>query len=108
MQTVFIVIIAFSGIFTFAFGMAALMPLLAAREEAQRKMDGRDWTFAGLDLLLVLLDQLPFFSLARAIPALPADIAAMRRKWREEPSIRGCFIAFLISLVVLVVAAFLW
>ena len=106
MNNTMTVILAFGGIFTFAFGMAWFLPLSAARSEQAEPPSKGDWIFGGADLILILLDCFPLFWLFRAIPEIPSTYTAARDKWRKEPSIRGCFYAWLISLTVTVVAAF--
>lgn len=104
METIVTVIGIFAGLFTFAFGMAWAMPLFAARTEQAQPASKSDWTFAGWDLILILLDCVPIFWLFRAVPEIPSTYTAARDKWRSESSIRGCFYAWLVSLTVTVVA----
>jgi len=43
------------------------------------------------DLVLILLDSIPFFSLFRSARDLPETARMMRAKWVNEPIIRGFF-----------------
>lgn len=105
MQETATIILAFSGIFTFAFGMAWLFPLVAAHSKHPKPPTRSDWLFGGMDLVLCLMDCIPVFWLIRAIPEAPSAYAEARRKWREEKSIRLCFYLFIISAATTVLTA---
>lgn len=108
MDKFIIVVLSFGGIFTFAFGMAWFLPLFAARTEEAEPPTKKDWVFGGADLILLLLDCFAIFWHFRAIPEIPSTYTAARNKWRQEPGVRGCFYAWLISLTVTVIAGFSW
>jgi hypothetical protein len=95
-----IILVAFSGMFTFAFGMACLMPLATAdaEKQAQRKPGKYEWGYHLLDTLAMIAHCLPVFSLMRLINELPGMIIEAREKWRQDATVRGCFYAFVISL----------
>jgi hypothetical protein len=97
------VILSFGGIFTFAFGLAWILPLATAgRKEAKLKRD--DAAFALLDLLLMAFDCIPFFWLFRAIPETPSAYRAARQAWRSQPTIRSMFWLSAAALVVTILA----
>ena len=108
-ETVFIVILTFSGIFTFAFGLAWFLPLVAARTDYGKQVPTKaDMLMSGADLLLVLLDCIPFFWFFRALPEIPDACTEVRKRWREEASIRSCFYTWLVCLTVLAATLLLY
>ncbi len=101
-----ICLLSFSAIFTFAFGMAWFMPLVAARKAAVRNDEAtaHDTVFTAADILLLIMDCFPFFWIFRTVgklPELPSTAREVREIWRAEPSIRRMFRAWLVSLGVL-------
>ncbi len=105
MEEIRIIILCFSGIFTFAFGLAWILPLFAAGQH-DTKPSKDDFTTSILDLILILLDCIPVFWLFRAIPEAPSAYRAARETWRKEPSIRVMFWLSGASLVVTVGALY--
>ncbi|WAC21425.1 hypothetical protein OVA24_08500 [Luteolibacter sp. SL250] len=100
-----ICLLSFSAIFTFAFGMAWFMPLVAARNEVRKEeATAHDTILTGADILLLIMDCFPFFWIFRTVgklPELPAAAREVREIWQAEPSIRRMFHAWLVSLGVL-------
>ena len=97
----FFITACFSGIFSFAFGMAWSLPLMAAHSEQKSVScngNKRDVVFGGLDFLLVIFDCIPLFWLFRAISETPSAYKAVRDKWKSEASIRWSFKAFLVCI----------
>jgi hypothetical protein len=108
METTLTVAAIFTGIFTFAFGMAWLMPLAVTSVEQRKKQPARsDTLLAVLDLVLMITEFIPVFWLFRAIPAAPSTYRAVRTKWAAEKSIRFFFYAFLACAVATVALFFL-
>jgi hypothetical protein len=90
MDSAWLIVPILSGLLTFAFGLAWIIPMLQAGDHG-RPADASDIPFGLLDLLLVLLDFLPLFGLLRALPRLPAAHAAAREVWRSDPAVRRFF-----------------
>jgi hypothetical protein len=106
MEEIRIITLCFAGIFTFAFGLAWILPLIAAGQE-DTKPSRDDIATSIADLILILLDCIPVFWLFRAIPEAPSAYRAARETWRKEPSIRAMFWLSGASLVVTVVALYI-
>lgn len=106
MPTIPLIIFIHAAIFTFAFGLAWFLPLIAVREDhdvSPTKRE-RDWVIAWADVLLIIMDCFPVFWLFRAIPEVPSTYTAAREKWRKEAGIRWCFYASLVSVSIAVVS----
>lgn len=101
MHTFFGLILCFTVSFGFAFGMAWMLPLVAAgvdhrKAAAVTRVD----TFFGLvDVILLIMDCIPFFWVFRSLSETPSACGAARKKWQEESSIRWSFHLFLICMV---------
>lgn len=106
MEQIRIIILCFGGIFTFAFGLAWIIPLSLAGQRESR-CDKTSVTFGLLDLLLILLDCIPVFWLFRAIPEAPSAYRAVREAWKNEASIRIMFWLSFGSLAVTIGCCFL-
>lgn len=98
MDEIFFIILCFFSIFTFAFAMAWILPLIIAHSEQKIGSNGdkQDVVFGCLDILFIFFDCFPLFWLFRAIPETPSAYKAVRDKWRSEASIRWSFKAFLV------------
>ena len=104
-ETVRIIILCFGGIFTFAFGLAWIMPMvIAGQDQSERKKSDVAWGL--MDLILILLDCFPIFWLFRAIPEAPSAYRAARETWKKETSIRTMFWLSTGSLLVTLGACF--
>lgn len=97
METLRIVILAYSGVFTFAFGLGWIIPLASAHAEVEQEKKPYDGLFFAADLILFLLDCIPFFWIFRVLPRVPDGYRALKEKWGEEASIRRCFYLFVFS-----------
>lgn len=95
MNEILIIALCFSGVFTFAFGLAWFLPLFATGMEERSKEIKEESIFKGLvDILLVLGDMIPIFLLFDMFKQAPEGYSAAKRKWREERTIRSCFCIF--------------
>lgn len=102
MEELRIVILCLGVIFTFAFGLAWILPLTTAGQK-EAKPTKVDAAFSLVDLLLVFLDCFPLFWLFRAVPETPSAYRAAREAWRSQSSIRVMFWLSVIALTVTVV-----
>lgn len=103
METTILAIIAFCGMFTFAFGMAWILPLFTAHANITKDRSDTDIVFPLLDVLLMTMDCIPLFWLVRIKPLSCEWREAARQVWSEEPSVRNCFYGFLVSVSLIIV-----
>jgi hypothetical protein len=101
MEQIRIITLCFGGIFTFAFGLAWIIPLFVAGQK-DTKPSRVDITTGVLDIILIILDCIPVFWLFRAIPEAPSAYKAAREAWTKEPSIRAMFWMSAVSFIVAV------
>lgn len=98
MNEILIVLLCFSGIFTFAFGLAWALPLFTAgMEERNKEVELKPRTRDFADILLVLNDMLPVFLIFDIFRQAPEDYSAAKRKWKEDSMVRVSFWIFLSS-----------
>ncbi len=106
MEPLRIIILTFSGIFTFAYGLAWIVPLVAAaKQESESSYVGQ--TLRLLDLFLIILDCIPIFWLFRAIPSTPSAYRAARDAWLTQSSIRTSFWLSLAALTITLAGLFI-
>tara|TARA_B100001093_G_scaffold142646_1_gene135085 strand:+ start:283 stop:618 length:336 start_codon:yes stop_codon:yes gene_type:complete len=95
----FWLIIAFlSGTFSFAFGLAWIIPLLTARMEEMNHEQHNDNSYSSLgilDFFLILIDVIPIFWIIGFIAEAPDTMEAAINKWKEDSMIRICFWSFI-------------
>ena len=101
MEPVQTILLSFSGVFTFAFGLAWLLPLVTAGQE-QRTVSKGEVVTTLLDIALLLLDYIPVFWIFRAIPEAPSAYRAARLEWNNNASLRISFWLSAISLATFV------
>ena len=106
MEDLRVILLTFSGIFAFAFGMAWVLPLFSAGESSYGKRQG-DETKTFVDLLLICFDCIPIFWILRTIEEAPESCRAAKNAWDNQQSIRITFWSSLISTLVFVVVWFL-
>jgi len=90
MEELLIVILFFSGVLTFAFGLAWMIPLFTSmhKNESATSVDA---AMTILDLILMLFDCIPFFWIIRAIPEAPSAYRSARETWRQNATVRSMF-----------------
>lgn len=96
MDGAWLIIPIFSGVLSFAFAMAWTIPLMQAGEKACPS-ESTDLRFGFFDLILVVLDCIPFLAMLRGLTRLPAAHTAARELWHSDPSVRKLFRLFLAS-----------
>lgn len=85
-----IILLCFGAVFTFALGLAWLIPLVIAGHKGLKPTE-HDESLAIFDMLLLLFDSIPIFWLFRAIPQAPSAYRSIRQTWKKEASIRNMF-----------------
>ena len=96
MDVTLIILLCFSGIFTFAFGLAWCIPLAAAgmeERESELKPTVRDIA----DIWLILNDMIPIFLVVDLFRKAPEDYSAAKKKWKSDGMIRASFYISIIS-----------
>ena len=101
MEPVQTILLSFSGVLTFAFGLAWLLPLVTAGQEQRTASKGEVVTTL-LDVVMLLFDYIPVFWIFRAVPASPLAYRAARLEWKNNSSLRISFSLSAISLATFV------
>lgn len=101
-----------SGTVAFGFVLGVVVPLISAGSEASKAVATDDEAAEPArlrellaDLLLIILDSLPIFTLFRAAKdfrELPSTARAMRAKWACDRSVRQCSWMAAVSIAVFV------
>jgi hypothetical protein len=87
MNEILIILACFSGIFTFAFGMASCLPLIAAGVE-ERKTELKPTVRDIADIWFILNDMIPIFLAIDLFRKAPQDYSAAKKKWKSDGMIR--------------------
>lgn len=104
METIRLILLSFGGIFTFAFGLAWILPLMIAGQEELAKKKGSEVVLF-MDLLLLAFDCIPIFWAFRALSEAPSTLREARALWKSERSIRSMFWLSMIALTVTILSA---
>tara|TARA_B100001093_G_scaffold497625_1_gene544780 strand:- start:79 stop:414 length:336 start_codon:yes stop_codon:yes gene_type:complete len=92
------IIAILSGTFSFAFGMAWLIPLGIARNEAMEldeQTDNVRTTFILFDFFLLIMDVIPIFWVITLLMDAPDTMKVTKEKWNEDKMIPICFWTFI-------------
>lgn len=96
------ILLCFSITFGFAFGMAWSIPLVTAGSEERGSEDNPNPkpTLGDLiDIVLLLMNMLPFVQLFKGLRETPQTISAAKRKWQSDKSVRESFYIFMLCVV---------
>ena len=114
-ESLYIVLVSFSAIFSFAFGLAWFIPMLKIEmpefpsESQEAPKDSLSWWSFLIDQILILLDIIPIFWIYHLIMGLiqtaytvPENVRVAQQTWKESPQIRNMFWAWIISCTCLI------
>ena len=96
MDETLIILACFTGIFTFAFGLAWSIPLVAAGME-ERKAELKPTVRDIADIWLILNDMIPIFLVIDLFRKAPEDYSAAKKKWKSDGMIRASFYISILS-----------